>query len=83
MFAVAEAFDALAITDDHDATRVARNHGLTVRGCLWMLAAWCCDDKLTEYAAGHIVDDLRATGARLPCSGTEFPEWARASRLLP
>lgn len=41
------------------------------------LAGACEGGKMTETAAGNMIDNLRSTGARLPCTGTEFPMYAR------
>jgi predicted nucleic acid-binding protein len=82
VFAAAELRSATAITDDPAAVRVARTHGLNVHGTVWLLAGACRDGKLTETAAGNLVDALRAAGLRLPCTGTEFPGYARQNGLL-
>ena len=82
VFAAAELRSATAITDDQAAVRVARTYGLDVHGTIWLLAGTCRDGKLSESAAGNLVDALRATGLRLPCTGTEFPAYARQHGLL-
>jgi len=82
VFAAAELRSATAITDDPAAVRVARTYGLDVHGTIWVLANACRDGKLTETAAGNLIDALRATGLRLPCTGAEFPAYARQYRLL-
>lgn len=82
VFAAAQLRSATAITDDQAAIRVARNYGLDVHGTIWLLAGTCRDGKLAEPAAGNLVDTLRATGLRLPCTGAEFPSYARRYRLL-
>jgi predicted nucleic acid-binding protein len=82
VFAAAELRLATAITDDPAAVRVARTYGLDVHGTIWVLANACRDGKLTETAAGNLIDALRATGLRLPCTGAEFPAYARQHRLL-
>jgi predicted nucleic acid-binding protein len=71
-----------AITDDREATRVARRCGADVHGTIWLLAQSCRTGKLTIVAAGNIVDALRGEGARLPCTGTEFPAFATRHGLL-
>ncbi|BCJ56785.1 hypothetical protein [Micromonospora endophytica] len=80
--AAAELRSGIAITDDRSATQVARSHGARVHGSIWLLAGACRDGKQTEAAAGNVIDALRATGARLPCSGAEFPAFARKHKLL-
>ena len=82
VFAAAELRSAIAITDDQEAVRVARTHGLATHGTVWLLAGVCKDGKLSEPAAGNLVDALRATGLRLPCTGAEFPGYARQYGLL-
>jgi predicted nucleic acid-binding protein len=82
VFAVAEKLRGIAITDDTEATRVARNHGLEVHGNLWILARSCCEGKTTVAGASTMVDMLRATGLRLPCTGAGFESWARRYGLL-
>lgn len=82
VFAAAELLGGIAITDDRDATKVARRHRAEVHGTVWLLAQACRSDKLTRIGAGSIVDALRETGARLPCTGTEFPSFAVEHGLL-
>jgi predicted nucleic acid-binding protein len=82
VFAAAELRSATAITDDQAAVRVARTYGLDVHGTIWLLAGACQDGKLSESAAGNLVDALRATRLRLPCTGAEFPAYARQYGLL-
>lgn len=82
VFAAAEVRRGIAITDDRQATRVARAQGLEVHGTVWLIATACRTGKQTEVGATNVIDALRATGARLPCSGAEFPAYARAHQLL-
>jgi predicted nucleic acid-binding protein len=82
VFAAAELRTATAITDDQGAVRVGRTYGLDVHGTIWLLAGACRDGKLPEPAAGNLVDALRLTGLRLPCTGAEFPDYARLHGLL-
>lgn len=82
VFAVAELFGGTPITDDGDAIRVGRAYGLDVHGTIWILAGTCRAGKLTEVGASNPVDALRATQMRLPCTGSEFPRFARDHGLL-
>ncbi|MBM0236135.1 hypothetical protein JNW88_01590 [Micromonospora sp. ATA32] len=82
VIAAAELRRGIAITDDRNATQVARHHGARVHGTIWLLAAACRDGKQTETAAGNLIEALRTTGARMPCSGAEFPAFARKYNLL-
>ena len=81
-FAFAELHSATSVIDDRQATAVGRREGLDVHGSLWLITAFCNAEKLTEHAAMRLVDDLRRVGARLPCTGDEFPAWARKQGLL-
>jgi predicted nucleic acid-binding protein len=83
VLAVAELRRGIAITDDRDATKVARQYGADVHGTVWLLASACRSGKLTLVAAGNLIEALRAEGARLPCTGTEFETFARRHTLLP
>jgi predicted nucleic acid-binding protein len=82
VFAAAELHGATAITDDREAVRVARTYGLDAHGTIWLLAGACRDGKLSEPSAGNLIDALRSTGMRLPCTGAEFPDYARRYGLL-
>ncbi|MFU8854926.1 hypothetical protein ACNAW0_28750 [Micromonospora sp. SL1-18] len=82
VLAAAELRGGVAITDDRNATQVARAHDARVHGTIWLLAGACRDGKQTLTAAGNLIEALRATGARLPCSGAEFPDFARKHNLL-
>lgn len=82
VFAVAELRSGAAVSDDREAVRVARTYGLDVHGTIWLLAGACKEGKLSLPAAGNLVDALRATGMRLPCTGAEFAGYARQHGLL-
>jgi predicted nucleic acid-binding protein len=61
---------------------VARHHGLQVHGTLWLLARACRNGKLTQIAAGNLIDLLVHHEMRLPCTGAGFGRWARRHDLL-
>lgn len=82
VLAAAELRSGTAITDDQGAVRIARTYGLDAHGTIWLLAGTCRNGKLSEPATGNLVDALRATGLRLPCTGAEFPSYARQHGLL-
>jgi len=82
VLAVAEELGAVALIDERDATRVGRSYGIDVHGSIWLLAGACRDGKLSEVAAGNLLDDLTTTGMRLPCAGADFPRYARTHGLL-
>ncbi|MPY99629.1 MAG: DUF3368 domain-containing protein [Actinophytocola sp.] len=83
VFAAAEQCGGTVITGDRDAVRVGRAHGLDVHGTIWLLAAACRNGKLTEVSASNLIDTLRATNMRLPCTGAELGSFVRAHGLLP
>ena len=82
VFAAAQLRGGIAITDDREAVKVGRAYGADVHGTIWLLAAACRTGKLAEVAAGNLIDALRSTGLRLPCTGAEFPGYARRTGLL-
>jgi predicted nucleic acid-binding protein len=82
VFATAERQGATAITDDRRAAKVARFHGLDVHGTIWLPAAACREGKLAPAGVGSLIDALRVTGHRLPCTGVGFPSYARQHGLL-
>lgn len=82
VLAAAELRNGIAITDDRQATKVARAYGARVHGTIWLLASACRTGKLTEVGASNLIDALRSTGARMPCSGADFPAYARRHNLL-
>jgi predicted nucleic acid-binding protein len=82
VFAASEALGGVALTDDRQATKVARALGLDVHGTIWLLAELCRDGKLHEAGAGNLIDMLRDSGMRLPCAGSGFGAYARTYGLL-
>jgi predicted nucleic acid-binding protein len=82
VFATAECHGATSITDDRRAAKVARFYGLDVHGTVWLLAAACREGKLIPAGAGSLIDALRTTGHRLPCTGAGFLGYARQHGLL-
>ncbi|MEU7909879.1 hypothetical protein [Microbispora bryophytorum] len=82
VFAAAEIHKLVAVTDDHDATKVGRNNGLEIHGTVWLLTRLHRLGKMTLVEICGHVDALRATGMRLPCTGSELPRWARDRGLL-
>ncbi|WP_326551531.1 hypothetical protein [Micromonospora sp. NBC_01813] len=82
VLAAAQLRQGIAVTDDRQATKVARAHQAEVHGTVWLLAAACRTGKQTLTGAGNLIDALRATSARLPCSGAEFPAYADRHQLL-
>jgi predicted nucleic acid-binding protein len=82
VFAIGELLGGIALTDDRFATKVARANGLEVHGTIWLLAQLCRDGKITEAGAGNLVDMLRDSSMRLPCTGAQFRSFARKHGLL-
>ena len=72
-----------AITDDRRAAQVGRvPMGWMSMVPSWLLAGACRQGKLTLGGTGALIDALRATGHRLPCTGTGFASYARQHGLL-
>ncbi|MFC6082250.1 hypothetical protein [Sphaerisporangium aureirubrum] len=82
VFAAAETHRLVVLTDDRDATRVGRRHGLEIHGTVWLLTRLYALRKLTLVEICGHVDALRASGMRLPCTGTELSRWAGERGLL-
>ncbi|SFR26516.1 Predicted nucleic acid-binding protein, contains PIN domain [Lentzea waywayandensis] len=82
VFAVSELLGGIALTDDQKATKVARANGLNVHGTIWLLAQLCRDGKITEAGAGNLIDMLRESGMRLPCTGAQFGSFGTKHGLL-
>lgn len=82
VFAAVQLSGGVAITDDRDAVRVGRANNLRVHGTIWLLARACRAGKLPETGAANLIETLRATGMRLPCTGPEFGRYARQYKLL-
>lgn len=82
VFAVSDRLDGIALTDDQRATKVGRANGLDVHGTIWLLARLCDEGKLPEAGARSLIDMLRDSGMRLPCTGAQFGSWARKYGLL-
>jgi hypothetical protein len=55
---------------------------VAVHGTLWLIANGLNAGELLLPEAERLVDQLRSTDARLPCSGAEFFEWAKSQGLL-
>ncbi|ATE52601.1 hypothetical protein [Actinosynnema pretiosum] len=83
VFALAELLPAVAITDDSQATRVARASGLEdVHGTVWLLSRACRLGKTTVRQVEIMVDALEGAGMRLPCTGASYEAYAQKHGLL-
>lgn len=69
--------DAVAILDDRVARNAAQHAGVAFRGSLALVAEGLRSRTLDEAESARLIDDLRNSGARLPCSGSDFLPWAR------
>jgi len=49
---------------------------------VWLLTRLHQRGKMTLPQICTLVDALRETGMRLPCTGGELPRWAEERRLL-
>lgn len=82
VLAWAEVNGGIAVIDERAGTQAAQVRGVTVHGTLWLIANGLNAGDLLLPEAERLVDQLRSTDARLPCSGAEFFEWAKAQGLL-
>jgi predicted nucleic acid-binding protein len=82
VLAWAEVNGGVAIVDERAGTRAAQGRGVAVHGTLWLIANGLHAGELLLPDAERLVDQLRATDARLPCTGAEFFEWAKTHGLL-
>ncbi|MEU3307171.1 hypothetical protein [Nocardiopsis sp. NPDC006832] len=69
--------------DDRQARKVAKRHGLGVRGTAGLVADACCQGAWTVNAASSFLDDLRDAGLYLPFDPGGFAGWAQSEGLLP
>lgn len=81
IFAYAQTYGATAIIDDGKARRLGRKNGVDVHGTLWLLADACHAGSLSAVSACTLVDVLASAGARLPCTGASFRDWAAGNGL--
>jgi predicted nucleic acid-binding protein len=82
VLAWAEVNGGIAVIDERAGTQAAQARGVAVHGTLWLIANSLNVGELLLPEAERLVDQLRTTGARLPCSGAEFFEWAKTQGLL-
>ena len=83
VLAYASAHSGVAVVDERVATRAAKRDGLEVHGTLWLIANGVRSGALTRGTAEQMVDNLVATGMKLPVDGATFFTWANAEGLLP
>lgn len=82
VLAWAEVHRAIAIIDERAGTQAAIGRGVSVHGTLWLITNGVSSKDLALSDAERLVDQLRESDARLPCSGAEFFEWAQNRGLL-
>jgi predicted nucleic acid-binding protein len=82
VLAWAEVNSGIAVIDERAGTQAAQARGMAVHGTLWLIANGLNAGELLLPEAERLVDQLRSTDARLPCSGAEFFEWAKSQGLL-
>lgn len=82
VLAYAEVHHATAVVDDQTAVQVGRERGVSVKRTLALIGGAVVKSLLTESEAVALVDPLIQGGARFPCSGTDYLEWAKHHGLL-
>jgi len=84
ILAWAEATSSMVVMDDDDAVRAARKRNVSVLRTLTLLCNGLHGKLLTIDQASALVDELvTAGGARFPCDGASFVQWAERNGLLP
>jgi predicted nucleic acid-binding protein len=82
VLAYAEANGCAALLDDEVAVQLGRERGLDVRRSLGLIAGAVRDGALRPREAEALVGDLKAGGARYPCTAEEFIDWCHSADLL-
>ncbi|MQA93229.1 MAG: hypothetical protein GEV11_00820 [Streptosporangiales bacterium] len=82
IFTLCELRSGMAVVDDRKARNIGRREGIAVTGTLGLLGEACDAGRLSWPGAGGMLDALRATGARFPCSGSDFRDWYAAQSLM-
>lgn len=82
VLAWAEVTGAAALVDDATARQVAKERSVRLMGSLGLIADGINARLLTERDAAGLIDDLRSAGARFPCTGGTFLQWAEDRGLL-
>jgi predicted nucleic acid-binding protein len=84
ILAWAEATSSMVVMDDDDAVRAARKRKVVVLRTLTLFCNGLHGKLLTIEQASTLVDELvTAGGARFPCDGASFVQWAERNGLLP
>lgn len=83
ILAWAEATSSMVVMDDEDAVRAARRRKVVVLRTLTLLCNGLHRKLLPIEQAAALVDELvTAGGARFPCDGASFVQWAERNGLL-
>lgn len=83
LLAWAETSSGIAIIDDHAAVHAARSRKVAVRRSLGLLCDALHRNLVTSGEVCSLIDDLAVLGgARLPCDGAGFEQWAERNGLL-
>ncbi|WP_235997769.1 hypothetical protein [Nocardiopsis coralli] len=80
--AYAELHGGTLVLDDKQARRTAGSYGLHVKGTLGLITDACRGGHVTVVGASMLVDELHASGMRLPFPRGGFEGWARYKGLL-
>jgi predicted nucleic acid-binding protein len=72
----------VGLIDERAARAIAEREGLEVHGTLWLIANAVRTGQFTREEAADMVDDLIATGMRLPTDGVGFVAFAIEEGLL-
>ena len=86
VFAAAEVHELVAITDDRDATRVGRKHGLEIHGTVWLLTRLHQRGKMALPQICTLVDALERPECASPAPAVNFldgPKSAGCSSVTP
>ena len=83
VLAWARVHGGVAIIDERAASRIAQQDDILVHGSLWLVVQGVRQGELNRSAAETLVDELRATGMRLPTDGRGLFAWAYEQELLP
>ncbi len=82
VLAWAECHGATAVIDEKVGRDAAKERGVLFKGSLGLIAHGIERRILSMPQATQLIDELKATGTHLPCSGQEFPAWANQRGLF-
>jgi predicted nucleic acid-binding protein len=80
--AYADLHGCTAIIDDRAGRNIGIAHGVSISTTLQLICHGIRNGLVTDDQACAVVDALRDVEAFLPCSGSDFIDWARAAGLL-